>query len=240
MSTAVILGFSRLSLSLSGFSTILPNKKMYTSAGFKLILSEQKVSTPTTWQPPPRPILGLLTISEYGHTAWRLRLLLSLLIISGQRPQMLSFSSHSTLHKIWIFYGIKASQSLFINSIVFLHLPGRASAWTNLHKRFWTTVSHRDPRPNNLSLSHNFVATMYEWRHDYFSKSLVLKWLLSAMRMMRIWQRLWLSWQSIRFRHQRLTVRIQSSAKLYIEHLLTVNCIEQTKIKKMRPGVALL
>ena len=144
MSTTVILGFSRLSLSLSGFSTILPNKKMYTSAGFKLILSEQKVSTPTTWQPPPRPILGLLTISEYGHTAWRLRLLLSLLIISGQRPQMLSFSSHSTLHKIWIFYGIKASQSLFINSIVFLHLPGRASAWTNLHKRFWTTVSHRD------------------------------------------------------------------------------------------------
>ena len=97
-----------------------------------------------------------------------------------------------------------------------------------------------NPRPNNLSLSHNFVATMYEWRHDYFSKSLVLKWLLSAMRMMRIWQRLWLSWQSIRFRHQRLTVRIQSSAKLYIEHLLTVNCIEQTKIKKMRPGVALL
>ena len=44
-------------------------------------------------------------------------------------------------------------------------------------------------------------------------------------------QRLWLSWQSSRFRHQRSAVWIQSSAKLF-----SVNCIEKTK-KKKRPGI---
>ena len=40
-------------------------------------------------------------------------------------------------------------------------------------------------------------------------------------------QCLWLSWQSGRFRYQRTTVRIQSSAKIcfYIEHLFYVNCV---------------
>ena len=40
-------------------------------------------------------------------------------------------------------------------------------------------------------------------------------------------------------RHQRYTVRMQSSANFYIEHLLNVNCIEMTKIKNKRPGMAL-
>ena len=35
---------------------------------------------------------------------------------------------------------------------------------------------------------------------------------------------------------QRSAVQIQSSAKIYIEHLLSTNCIEKTKIKK-RPGM---
>ena len=48
-------------------------------------------------------------------------------------------------------------------------------------------------------------------------------------------QWLWLSWQSDCFQIQRSSVRIQSSAKNYIEHF-TVNCIEKTKIK--RPGMA--
>ena len=50
-------------------------------------------------------------------------------------------------------------------------------------------------------------------------------------------QWLWLSWYSGRFRYQRSAVRIQSLAK-FIEHLFTVNCIEKTKIKKQRPGMA--
>ena len=33
-------------------------------------------------------------------------------------------------------------------------------------------------------------------------------------------------------------VRIQSSANFYIEHLLTVNCKEETKMKKEMPGMA--
>ena len=34
------------------------------------------------------------------------------------------------------------------------------------------------------------------------------------------------------------TVRIQSSANFYMEHLLTVNCKQKTKIKKKRPTMA--
>ena len=49
-------------------------------------------------------------------------------------------------------------------------------------------------------------------------------------------QWLWLSWWSGRFQFQRSAVRIQSSAKIYIE--FTVNCIEKTKINKKRPGMA--
>ena len=48
---------------------------------------------------------------------------------------------------------------------------------------------------------------------------------------------MWLSWQSGRFQYQRSAVQIQSSAK-FIEQLYTVNCIEKTKIKIKRPGMA--
>ena len=50
-------------------------------------------------------------------------------------------------------------------------------------------------------------------------------------------QWLWLSWQSGCFQYQRSAVQIQSSAK-FIEQLYTVNCIEKTKIKIKRPGMA--
>ena len=43
-------------------------------------------------------------------------------------------------------------------------------------------------------------------------------------------QWLWLSWQSGCFRHQRSTVQIQSSANFKIVHLITISCIEKTKI----------
>ena len=48
------------------------------------------------------------------------------------------------------------------------------------------------------------------------------------------WQWLWLSWQSGRFQFHWSVVRIQSSARLYNEH---VNCNEKTKIKK-KPRMA--
>ena len=46
-------------------------------------------------------------------------------------------------------------------------------------------------------------------------------------------QQLLLIWPNGRFQHQRSAVRIQS---LFTEHLLTVNCIEKTKIKKVDAG----
>ena len=63
-----------------------------------------------------------------------------------------------------------------------------------------------------------------------------------------VWQRiepfgqwLWLSWYSRCFRHLKSAVRIQSSANVKIEYFHTyVNCIEKMKIKKKRPGMALL
>ena len=50
-------------------------------------------------------------------------------------------------------------------------------------------------------------------------------------------QWLWRSWQSSRFRYQRFTVQIQSSAK-FVEHMFTVNCIAKKKIKEKEAGKA--
>ena len=41
-------------------------------------------------------------------------------------------------------------------------------------------------------------------------------------------------WLSSCFLNQRSAVRVQSSARLYIAHLFTVNCIEKTKVKRKR------
>ena len=38
--------------------------------------------------------------------------------------------------------------------------------------------------------------------------------------------------------NQRSAVRIQSSANFYLEHIFTVNCIEKTKTKEKRLGMA--
>ena len=60
---------------------------------------------------------------------------------------------------------------------------------------------------------------------------------LQSCKMSNVGQWLWLSWKSGCFRLQRYGVRIQSSAKIYIDHLLsTVN--EKTKMKKKWPGMA--
>ena len=50
-------------------------------------------------------------------------------------------------------------------------------------------------------------------------------------------QWLCLSWLSGRFQFQRSAVQIQSLAKK-LNWIFTVNCIEKTKIKKKRPGMA--
>ena len=44
------------------------------------------------------------------------------------------------------------------------------------------------------------------------------------------------SWQCGRFRCQSTRVRIESLAKISIEHLLIVNCIEKTKTKEKEVG----
>ena len=49
---------------------------------------------------------------------------------------------------------------------------------------------------------------------------------------------LWLSWEIGCFWHQRATSWIQSLANFYLQHLLTVNFIEKTKIKKKSPEIA--
>ena len=53
---------------------------------------------------------------------------------------------------------------------------------------------------------------------------------------------LWLSRYNGRFQYQRSGVWLQSSAKIYIEHLfvylLIIDCIEKTKINKKRPRMA--
>ena len=60
---------------------------------------------------------------------------------------------------------------------------------------------------------------------------------LQSWKMSNVGQWLWLSWKSGCFRLQRYGVRIQSSAKIYIDHLLsTVN--EKTKMKKKWPGMS--
>ena len=43
-------------------------------------------------------------------------------------------------------------------------------------------------------------------------------------------QWLWPNWKSSRFTQQRSAVQIPSPAYFYTEHLLTVSCIEKTKI----------
>ena len=48
-------------------------------------------------------------------------------------------------------------------------------------------------------------------------------------------QRWWLSWQSSRFQHQKTVARIPTSVTFLLN---IVYCIEKTKIKKKRPGVA--
>ena len=60
------------------------------------------------------------------------------------------------------------------------------------------------------------------------------------LAMMAGWQWLWLSWYSGCFQHQRSTIRIQLLAKLLyrINYLYSVNCIENTKIKKKKAGTA--
>ena len=57
---------------------------------------------------------------------------------------------------------------------------------------------------------------------------------------MQVGKWLWLSWQSGRFQYQRSAVRIQSLAKnyLYQTFVYCQLCIEKTKIKKKRPGMA--
>ena len=46
------------------------------------------------------------------------------------------------------------------------------------------------------------------------------------------------SWQSGCFRHQGSAERVESLANFDMKHLFTINCIEKTKIKKKRPGMA--
>ena len=58
------------------------------------------------------------------------------------------------------------------------------------------------------------------------------------LTIINFWQRLWLSWLSGHFQHQRSAVQILSLTNYYIEHLFTVNSIEKTEIKKKRPGRA--
>ena len=62
--------------------------------------------------------------------------------------------------------------------------------------------------------------------------ALVIKVLLGP-KLFILGQWLWLSWGSGRFRFQRSSVRIQSSANFNIEHLITVNCVLK-KAKKRK------
>ena len=97
------------------------------------------------------------------------------------------------------------------------------------------SMSSCKPSYTKMAFKHNTIFSRLIVPYYYVALKVLLKW-NTNYQVAGQW--LWLSWLSGRFRHQRSAVQIQSLALFYMEHLFTVNCVEKTKIKKKRPGMA--
>ena len=119
------------------------------------------------------------------------------------------------------------------------------SVFKNVFLSLWS-----EPRAtySDIPKVNNFPATDPDWIVLLFLCSVLLQWpwysfvislnhsfdcLTQVANNKCLGQWLWLSWQSGHFQFQRSVVRIPSSANVY-----TINCIEKTKIKKKKPGIA--
>ena len=129
----------------------------------------------------------------------------------------------------------------FKNSIIFWWAFFSMLCYVTLGPAFYTFLLQRlsmsscKPSYTKMAFKHNTIFSRLIVPYYYVALKVLLKW-NTNYQVAGQW--LWLSWLSGRFRHQRSAVQIQSLALFYMEHLFTVNCVEKTKIKKKRPGMA--